>query len=164
MKKKITCFLKMLPLMTLCLVSVRGGAQTGLKVIGWDGSEQLFTITETGNMHFDPDHLIINEEDETISGTIPFTAIRKIVFVPLGTAIPNNTVNKPRFSVYPNPVKDCISIANAEGKQKVKIYSAGGQICLSGEFMPEEKINLNELPPGFYLIQVNGETLKFSKQ
>jgi hypothetical protein len=145
-------------------VSLGSFAQTKLVVIGMDETEQTFLIAETGNLHFDETWLYI-DEDANQSISIPFSAIRKIVFAPLETGISDNTAKKnERLLVYPNPVKESIAFIGAtDEKRNVKIISLSGQLLLSGEYRPDEKINVSHFPSGFYLIRINEETLKFSK-
>jgi hypothetical protein len=148
-----------------CLLPLQLFAQTGLKVIGHDDSGQLFAITETGKIYFDATHLFIDENDENASISIPFAEIRKIIFTSLPTVLPVDPATERHFFVYPNPATDYLFVAGGNEKyRKIKIYALDGQVLLSDELQPDEKINLSHLPSGFYLIQINGETLKFSKQ
>jgi hypothetical protein len=148
-----------------CLFPLQLLAQTGLKVIGNDDSEQLFAITEVGKIYFDATHLFIDENDENASISIPFAGIRKIVFTSLATVLPDSPRAEQHFFVYPNPATDYLSVAGDTGtNRKIKIYALDGQVLLSNELQPDGKINISHLNSGFYLIQINGETLKFSKQ
>jgi hypothetical protein len=164
MNKDILLLKTLLASIACCLLPLQLVAQTGMKVICQDGSEQLFSITETGKIYFDAAHLLIDENEENASISIPFAVIRKIVFTSLATAVPANTRAEQHFFVYPNPTKDYLSIAGDDGKKrKIKISALDGQLLMSDELLPDEKINVSRLPSGFYLIQINGETLKFSK-
>ena len=58
------------------------------------------------------------------------------------------------FTVYPNPVKDCVTI---EGTGKAIITNALGQTILTKEIDGKETI---ELPRGMYFVKMNGVTRK----
>jgi hypothetical protein len=151
-------------MIAICCFPWQSIAQTGLKVICQDGSEQLFSIAETGDIHFESNHLIISENEEAVSVSIPFAVAQKIVFTSPVMHLPTNATDNRYFSIYPNPAKDYIAIAgDAEGNLEIKIRSLSGQLLLSEQLTPDEKINVSHLPSGFYLVQVNEKTLKFSK-
>ena len=63
------------------------------------------------------------------------------------------------FSIYPNPVHDKITIANCDGSQKeshVLIFNMQGQQMMSGQFLNQNKIELDvsALSKGIYLVKI----------
>jgi len=74
-----------------------------------------------------------------------------------------------KVSIYPNPVKDILNIKTKEaGESTYKIYNAAGQSVANGKSV-ENKIDVNRLPSGNYVIELvnkKGEksTQKFIKK
>ncbi len=64
----------------------------------------------------------------------------------------------PEVHVFPNPAKDHLTIANAAGSY-LNIYSLSGQLMLSKKIThPTEKIGIEHLPPGIYVMSIQFET------
>ncbi|PZU84551.1 MAG: hypothetical protein DI529_11120, partial [Chryseobacterium sp.] len=74
-----------------------------------------------------------------------------------------------KVSIYPNPVKDVLNIKSSEsGESTFNIYNTAGQSVANGKSV-ENKINVNTLPTGNYIIELvnkKGEksTQKFIKK
>ena len=67
------------------------------------------------------------------------------------------------FEIYPNPVKgNVLNISNADSKE-FKIYDMSGKMIQSGE-ISENKVQINDLPKGVYLLQVGKNSKRFIKQ
>ncbi len=76
----------------------------------------------------------------------------------LGIAENNFDVN-----VYPNPTKDFVTV-NIQNAANFKVYSALGQLFLTGELSQNEKqINFSNFAEGIYYVRVGNETLKVVK-
>lgn len=70
-----------------------------------------------------------------------------------------------KLALYPNPISDYIQISSdKKDKMKVKIYSSAGQIVHTGVYLPKESIDISNLTPGFYLVQVDQTILKLIKK
>lgn len=72
------------------------------------------------------------------------------------------------ISVCPNPVKDILSIDNAEGAQ-ISICNMNGQEVMHIEkAMVNEKVNVSDLSAGVYFVRIacgnNSNTMKFVKE
>jgi hypothetical protein len=81
----------------------------------------------------------------------------------LGTTVIGE--NKKELSIYPNPSSDVIRInSNSNESMNLKIYSLSGQLLRSGEFEPNQAIDVSDFSKGIYLVQVDDVTLKFVKK
>ena len=87
--------------------------------------------------------------------------VRSIVFKKqpaTPTGIPDNNTNPIR--IYPNPTQDKLFITNAE-EIHYTVYGCNGERLLDGT---EAVVNVQALPAGTYLLQVNNQFTKFIKQ
>ncbi|TCO09749.1 T9SS type A sorting domain-containing protein [Natronoflexus pectinivorans] len=73
---------------------------------------------------------------------------------------PSSTVNIPlnetgSFSIFPNPVKDVLSINSAEAIRLVEVYNAVGSLVLSSaKNATDVTLNMSNLPGGIYLVKL----------
>lgn len=78
--------------------------------------------------------------------------------------VSENQVNS--ISIYPNPATDFIYIKNLKGLASYKIFDQSGRIVLQN-LLNEEKINVNSLSKGNYILQIiskdKTQSLKFIK-
>jgi hypothetical protein len=74
--------------------------------------------------------------------------------------------NKPQLLAYPNPVEDQLHIRllNHTGKVPYRIYSIEGKKILEGTIQNLEIIKTKQLQAGIYIIEANGEKVKFVKE
>lgn len=110
------------------------------------------SFSNTANIYFDYNHPIITNTYTT--------SVQNV----LATSEINN--NKSTFSIYPNPVKDVLSIQSKEKIVKAEIYDAAGRV-LKAVSVIDNSINVSELPKGNYLIKLSTKdktmTQKFIK-
>lgn len=65
------------------------------------------------------------------------------------------------IKIYPNPTQDFISIDNAENLvAKADIYNVSGKLVLSTSLMGSEKINVQNLPAGNYILKLLDQNSK----
>jgi hypothetical protein len=65
------------------------------------------------------------------------------------------------YSIYPNPARDFITI-NGCKNEIIEIFSSLGiKLC---ELRNHDKIDINNLKSGFYMIKINNKTYKFIKK
>ena len=77
--------------------------------------------------------------------------------------------NKPTFSIYPNPTKGIVYIQSQEQLNQYFVYDLTGKQVLYGNFDSENKINVEILQKGLYIVKItttNGkfETVKIVKK
>ncbi|HPZ26485.1 MAG TPA: T9SS type A sorting domain-containing protein, partial [Kaistella sp.] len=66
--------------------------------------------------------------------------------------------------VFPNPVKDLLSVSGIAKDSKYEIYSLDGKLIKQGTYNSSSKISVNNLSKGTYLIKIGESNLKFIKQ
>lgn len=81
----------------------------------------------------------------------------------------NNVNNNPEIKIYPNPVKDILTIElnnQTELKNnKISIYNSEGNILYSSELEnSKQEINISNYPTGIYFIAIENETKKIIKE
>jgi hypothetical protein len=146
-------------------ISLQCFAQTEMIVVKTDGSEQNFSITESGKLYFDETNLIVEVSNDDLypNAYIALNTIRKLLF-PNYTGV-ENTLAEQGIAVYPNPAGRFIRIAGGEQEKiQVTLLSMEGKILLYRQVNANEDIDVSHLSPGLYLIRVNTKTLKFIKQ
>jgi hypothetical protein len=70
--------------------------------------------------------------------------------------------------IYPNPVKDMLTINATQPIENIIIYNIMGQKVTSYKGLKNNKIDVSPFPKGFYILtaQINGniKSLKFLKE
>lgn len=105
-------------------------------------------------------------------GLLPFAAkqyaeisdmleVQKIDCDPTGI-VPS--YNSSVLSVYPVPANDWVTIELSSGKQlTISMFNGCGQFVREVVFFRKGKLNVSDLPSGFYLVQVNDGKTIYSK-
>ncbi|KEY19983.1 M1 family aminopeptidase [Kaistella antarctica] len=75
-----------------------------------------------------------------------------------------NDTAKNEMRIYPNPVKDQLSIEGISKDEKYEIYSVDGKRVNKGTISNGNTINVNALPKGVYLLKIADKNLKFIKE
>lgn len=82
----------------------------------------------------------------------------------LGILAVNDILNNQLdFNIYPNPVADQLNISGDISKAKsIKIYDLSGKLIKNIE--SKKSINVQSLPPGNYILMIDGQSVKFIKK
>ena len=64
------------------------------------------------------------------------------------------------LKIFPNPVNSYLQIDNQKEKLNFEIYDSIGKKILSGELRIGEKINVNRLKTGQYILKIKKNTSK----
>ncbi|WP_373708064.1 T9SS type A sorting domain-containing protein [Kaistella sp.] len=76
-------------------------------------------------------------------------------------------VKSDKISVYPNPVRDVVTIKSSDKIEFAEVYSTSGQLVFSSKNVVENKINLSVLTKGVYILKVKTnkglQTIKLMK-
>ena len=68
------------------------------------------------------------------------------------------------FSVYPNPVKDLLSIdIKKKGTYDLELIELTGKIVLTSEIKDNAVLDISSFGPGSYILKINGEQKSFVK-
>lgn len=87
------------------------------------------------------------------------------LFLESGTILNNEETEKNISNVYPNPSSDFIVTSGLVNKGDYKIFNSFGAIIQNGSNRDNEKIEINNLSSGIYLLRFsNGNTIKFIKK
>ena len=71
------------------------------------------------------------------------------------TALASGEVIKSaKMSVYPNPIKDIVTIRTSDKVESATVYSATGQVVFTAKNIVNKQINLSSLSKGVYFLQV----------
>jgi hypothetical protein len=74
------------------------------------------------------------------------------------------SAEKEMVKIFPNPVKNELSISGLTKDEKFEIYSLDGKLLKSGTYSSKENIKVNSLSKGVYLIKVGNQNLKLIKE
>ncbi|QDP86364.1 T9SS type A sorting domain-containing protein [Chryseobacterium sp. SNU WT5] len=73
-------------------------------------------------------------------------------------------VAKNTFKIYPNPVKEQLSVNGINKDEPFEIFSVDGKMVKSGLLSVKKSINVNSLPKGVYFLKITERNLKFIKE
>lgn len=71
---------------------------------------------------------------------------------------------KKEIRIYPNPVKDQLSVNGIIKDELYEIFSVDGKQVKSGVLSNKNSIGVNTLPKGVYILKIAGKNLKFIKE
>lgn len=78
------------------------------------------------------------------------------------TTVANVTKGIGELSLYPNPSMEYFAINGLKGDAYITLLDLTGRVLLTKQINPEEKISINKLTKGVYLVKVNNQTLKLT--
>lgn len=129
-----------------------------------DLSPVRIDISNISTIKFKTTKIVINKKDNSTSDFY-FSDITKITFNEEGTSI-IESADTSKANIYPNPVKENLTINNANAiyGEDICIYSITGVLVAKHSQWNGETIDVSNLTPGVYFINTNSTTLKFVKQ
>ena len=80
------------------------------------------------------------------------------------TILAVNDSGKDPVKVYPNPVKNSLSVSGITKDQQYEIYSMDGKMIKTGTYSSGKTIDVNGLTKGVYLLKIENQNLKFIKE
>jgi hypothetical protein len=102
------------------------------------------------------------ERSTSITAQAETAAWMVIDFKGNGTLI-SATKPETEQAIYPNPVKEAVCFHNPNGKQvHVQIYTLPGEKRIDTR-TASDRINVADLPKGYYVMRIEGKSYKFSK-
>lgn len=84
-----------------------------------------------------------------------------LIKLPGANLASNEVVSSDKISVYPNPVKDIVTIKSSENITAAEVYALTGQSVFSAKKVIDNKLDLSSLNKGIYILKV--ETAKGSQ-
>ncbi len=148
----------------LCSFLLYGGhvdAQTLLIRSG--GMDQQAAVSSVQKLTFTGADMKLSYK-EGVSVDYPLASISKMWFE-TGTSDVQEELALPSEapSLYPNPAADYVEISGA-AEGEYQILQVDGKMMKKGYFTPGQPLDVTGLQPGLYLLQLQGITLKLSKQ
>ena len=80
------------------------------------------------------------------------------------TILSVNDGGKEEMKIYPNPVKDRLSVSGINKDQPYEILSIDGKLIEAGKYSSTKTIEVQALPKGVYFLKVSNQNLKFIKE
>lgn len=80
------------------------------------------------------------------------------------TILAVNDSGKDPVKVYPNPVKNSLSVSGITKDQQYEIFSMDGKMIKTGTYSSGKTIDVNTLTKGVYLLKIENQNLKFIKE
>ncbi|WP_193810666.1 T9SS type A sorting domain-containing protein [Kaistella flava (ex Peng et al. 2021)] len=71
-----------------------------------------------------------------------------------GALASQEVIKSEKLNVYPNPVKDIVTIKSLDKIESAEVYSTAGQLVFSSKNIIDNKINLSVLTKGVYILKV----------
>lgn len=146
--------LRLLPLVLLLSLVVKAE----VSVTALSQEELANAVYTIGKVVLHNDTLCLVAADGSVLGCEPVSNVRSLVFID-GMATALDEVEEPAVSVYPNPTQDLLQINGANGTT-VRVFDLNGRCLLTTQ---EQLVNVQTLPMGSYLLQVNTKVVKFIK-
>ncbi|MGX9987203.1 T9SS type A sorting domain-containing protein [Soonwooa purpurea] len=103
--------------------------------------------------------LSISPDGKKIAGQAvnPTTLAAYGFVLDLTTYLGTNASQKPNIiSIYPNPAKDIVNIANTKNTSKIEIYNMTGQKILTSE-SAKTSIDVSQFPKGNYIVTITAD-------
>lgn len=137
-------------------------AQSEVTVWMNDGAVQTYYMAENDRMYFEDNEKLIIETGLYAKDiySILLADIRKIT---CSETVGTSENSQPELAVYPNPVRDALTLRNLEGTASVRIFTLDGRLVKSFEITENQTVDISELPAGLYLLNVDSRTLKMMK-
>lgn len=133
-----------------------------IKVTGTGGQTAYFVLDNTmNNQYF---YFPVSFTVSSVQFNYEYQILERNSVVSQDANLAIDEVSKSAVKIYPNPVKNELNISGLNQKQQFTIISADGKNVRSGNFVPQQTINVSELPKGVYLIKLQNQTLKFIKE
>lgn len=162
--KKFRYSIRMLVLLLFTGSYLLSAAQSNLYLRLNSQTTQSILISSVKKIVFENDNMIFNFQNSSTS-SFPISSVSRITFNP-STDTKTISSEEGKLTIYPNPVVNQIFIKNlSENVISVTIYQLNGSAVYRAE-NPDitNGIDVSNLHSGLYLVKINGQTFKISKQ
>ncbi len=134
-----------------------------IKVNGTNGEVEYFVLNHTSNnqnfvetVNFPVASVQFNYENQIIQRNS--TVIKDTSLL----GVKNSEKNG--IKIFPNPVKDLLTIEGLKNGETFYIFSADGKLIRKETYQLDAKVDVSQFIKGVYLIKTAGQNLKFIKQ
>jgi hypothetical protein len=143
-------------------ITVLTAQNTSLEIRKTDNSELKASLSSIQKISFSGSDIVINYTSGN-ADQIALNQINKIIFGTI-SGLNNMYLSQNDITVFPNPATDFISLKNVTTNQKLIIYSVSGLEIMTHKInVLDEKIDINQLKQGIYIIRVDNRAIKFTK-
>jgi aminopeptidase N len=134
-----------------------------IKVTGTLGEIAYFALNNDSNNQYFTKSL--NFTVAKVEFNYDLQMIEKNSIVTLNSALATNeTVSNSKIQIYPNPVKNTLTILGLKETDNFEIYSIDGKRIKSGSYLPTSNLNVSDLSKGVYIFKIAGQNFKFIKE
>lgn len=130
------------------------------------GSEIVSALSTVQRITFSGTTMTVLKKDATQTN-YTINTVQKLLFdLRSATAIKETTSILNNVKAYPNPTTDIIFVEGIKTVENLRLYTlAGNQLTVSHSLLNNVlQLNVSALPKGFYILQVNNQTIKIQKQ
>jgi hypothetical protein len=129
-----------------------------------DGTESVRSLSLTSKITFSNDALVLTEKTE--SEEIKLQGIFSLKFKnELSLSAKDINISSSALSIYPNPARETVYVQNLSTEYvAAKVYNLYGRLLVQTKVNAgNNAIQVDCLPQGIYVIQINNKGLKFQK-
>lgn len=133
-----------------------------VKVNGTAGQVAYFALNNTSNNQYFTE--TVSFPVASVQFNYEYQILEKNSTVAQDATLGIEEIDLENFGLYPNPAKNEIYLKGVKKSTDFKIYSADARLVKSGVYNPAKPINISNLSPGIYLLQIHERNLKFVKE
>ncbi|MBD8082773.1 T9SS type A sorting domain-containing protein [Chryseobacterium sp. GCR10] len=133
-----------------------------IKVNGTGGQVAYFALNNTANNQYFTE--TVSFPVASVQFNYEYQILEKNSTVAQDATLGIEEIDLENFGLYPNPAKNEIYLKGVKKSTDFKIYSADARLVKSGVYNPAKPINISNLSPGIYLLQIHERNLKFVKE
>ncbi len=123
----------------------------------WLETDDVITLDETGIFVFDKDAVGNRYRCLITSDNVYRCALTMEYYVDVVEASSNAEDDKIKVSVYPNPVADELHVTSSRTMETIRLFDMNGRLVYQSEAgSPEHRIDMENLPSGMYVLDVDG--------
>ncbi len=134
-----------------------------IKVNGTGGQVAYLKLDHTTNnqnfanlINFPVSSIQFNYENQMIQRNSTVTKDTSVLAV--------DDSSKDAVKIYPNPVKNQLSVSGISRDQSFEIFSVDGKFIKKGSISSGKAVDVTSLSKGIYIFKINSQNLKFVKQ
>lgn len=134
-----------------------------IKVNGTGGQVAYLTLNNTTNNQDFAD--LINFPVSSIQFNYEYQIIQRNSTVTKDTSLlAVDDSSKDAVKIYPNPVKNQLSISGSSRDQNFEIFSVDGKLIKKGSISSGKPVDVTSISKGIYMIKIDGKSIKFVKE
>ncbi len=134
-----------------------------IKINGTGGQVQYVTLNNTANNQYFTQ--AVSFPVSSIEFNYEYQILTKNATITMDNSIMStNEVVDSEFIIYPNPAKNEIFVKGLSRITEFSIYDLSGRLIKKGKYQPNSFINISDLSPESYVLQIADKKYKFTKK